>query len=69
MYSKSQKTGLSEGSASARSSNAGDDSAADDAEEDAEKSMATDAAQNDPVLIAFATLFDNIKEGIVTNAE
>lgn len=31
--------------------------------------MATDAVLNDPVMMAFATLFDTIKEGIETNAE
>jgi hypothetical protein len=67
MYSKSQRTGVSEGSVSGKSSNAGDDSAAD--EEDEDKSMATEAIKSDPVMMAFATLVDNIKEGIDTSAE
>ena len=31
--------------------------------------MATEAIKADPVMMAFTTLFDNIKEGIDTSAE
>ena len=52
------------------SSNAGENSAAeDDADLDAEFSLATEAIKQDPVLIAFNSLFHKIKEGIDTTAE
>ena len=70
MYSKSQRTGVSEGSASGKSSQAGDNSAGDEFDEEAgDKSMATEAVKADPVIMAFTTMFDNIKEGIDTSAE
>ena len=50
------------------SSQHGDESNDDDDERE-DKSYATDAALNDPVMLAFATLFDHIKEGIDSNAE
>jgi hypothetical protein len=51
------------------SSQHGNESDDDDDERDGDKSYATDAALNDPVMLAFATLFDHIKEGIDSNAE
>lgn len=70
MYSKSQRTGLSEGSKSGKSSNGGDSQDEHDEIEQAEDaSMATAAIAKDPVMLAFETLFDFVKEGIETQAE
>lgn len=70
MYSKSQRTGISEGSASGLGSANGDsDADADDKEDAEDKSLASDAMASDPVMMAFATLFDSIKEGLTTSAE
>lgn len=69
MYSKSQKTGISEGSASAKSSNAGSEVGDDDDDDEDAMTFATEAINNDPVMVAFTTLFDTMKENIETSAE
>lgn len=70
MYTKSQKTGLSEGSASGKSSANGDsDAEGDDNDAGDAQTMATEAAMSDPVIHAFSTFFDDIKEQIDSVAE
>lgn len=67
MYSKSQRTGISDGSASGKSSQDGEDNTDDYDDED--DSFATSAAQRDPVMQAFGTLFESIQEKVTTAAE
>lgn len=70
MYSKSQKTGISEGSQSGKSSLDGTAQGSDEEEEDEDMmTMATEAIKNDPVMVAFTTLFDEIQENIETTGE
>lgn len=70
MYSKSQKTGISEATSSAKSSNAGSELDEDDEyDDDDEMTFATDAIRNDPVMVALSNLFDTMTEHIENSAE
>lgn len=73
MYSKSQKTGITDGSASGKSSNAGSSALnsedEDGGDDDDQMTFATEAVNNDPVMLAFTQLFEGFQESIETIAE
>jgi hypothetical protein len=67
MYSKSQKTGITDGSQSGKSSNAGSNalnSEGEDGDDDDQETFATQAINNDPVMLAFTQLFEGLQENI-----